>query len=339
MRYQNNLEDNKVQCTICPRNCKLKEGQRGFCHVRKNIKGKIHLTTYGYNTGLSIDPIEKKPLFHFLPMSKTLSFGTLGCNMGCFFCQNWHISKSKMDENFLNKTSPKEIAQIAKDKGCKSVSFTYNDPVIFFEYAIDTAIECHKIGLKTVAVTAGYINEEPRKEFFEHMDATNIDLKGFSDDFYKKSCMARLEPVLETIKYVGSLKNCWLELTTLLIEGENDSDEQLKHECEWILNNLGSDVPLHFSAFHPDYKLLNKTSTKPETLLRAYNIAKEMGLKYVYTGNIRNLKTSTTHCHNCLEQIIQRDCHDVLSYNLKEGNCKFCGAKCSGVFAPLGDFQ
>lgn len=323
--------DNKIQCTICPRNCKLDEGQCGFCQIRKNINGKVLLTSYGYNTGLAVDPIEKKPLFHFYPGSKVLSFGTLGCNMGCQFCQNWHISKSKEDPH-INHTEPDKIAELAMQLDCKSVAFTYNDPVIFFEYAIDTAKICHEMDIRTVAVTAGYINPEPRVEFFQYMDAANIDLKGFNEDFYKKNCLAHLEPVLDTIKYVKNETNCWLELTTLLIEGLNDSDEDLQKECEWIVQNLGVDTPLHFSAFHPAYKLQNIPPTKFSTMLKAYNIAKSAGLRYVYLGNVFDVNTSTTYCHACSKELIIRDGYSLGEINMENGHCKFCGAECAGAF-------
>lgn len=332
MQYQNKLNDNKVQCTICPRNCQLAEGQKGFCQVRQNIQGNVVLTSYGYNTGLSVDPIEKKPLYHFYPGSKVLSFGTLGCNMGCQFCQNWHISKSKENPQKLNFTEPEKIAISAQKLDCKSVAFTYNDPIIFFEYAIDTAKICHEMGIKTVAVTAGYISPEPRKEFFSHMDAANVDLKGFSEDFYKRNCLAKLAPVLETIKYIKHETNCWLELTTLLIEGENDSNEELEKQCDWIVQNLGTDVSLHFSAFHPAYKFMNQPTTRLITLLRAYGIAKKAGIKYIYTGNTLDIETSTTYCASCAKPIIKRDGFRVLENNLEQANCKFCGEKCDGVF-------
>ena len=224
MKYQTTLNDNRQQCLICPRECKLKDNQCGFCFVREDINGEIKLKTYGYNTGLAIDPIEKKPLYHFYPMSKVLSFGTNGCIMGCQFCQNDNITKVKPNYNFLNETSPEMLVNIALDYNCKGIAFTYNDPIAFFEYTIDTAKLCKVNGLKTVAVTSGYINPEPAKEFFEYIDAVNIDLKGFSEDFYKKNCLAHLEPVLDTIKYVKQNTNCHLELTTLLIEQENDFD-------------------------------------------------------------------------------------------------------------------
>lgn len=332
MKYQNILKDNKVQCTVCPRNCILREGQEGFCHVRKNLNNEIVLTTYGYNTGLAIDPIEKKPLYQFYPKSSVLSFGTLGCNMGCQYCQNWKTTKNNADSRLLNKTTPEQIVQIAKEYNCKSVAFTYNDPIIFFEYAVDTAKLCQKEGIKTIAVTSGFINPEPAKEFFEYMDAANIDLKGFSDGFYKKNCLAKIEPVLETIKYVKNETDCWLELTTMLIEGENDSEQEIKAQCRWILDNLGDTVPLHFSAFFPSYKFSNKKATDFSTLKRAYDIAVEAGLKYVYTGNLSSIDTSSTYCKNCGKAVLVRNGYELLQYNLDSGNCVFCGTKCDGRF-------
>lgn len=292
----------------------------------------MNLTSYGYNTGLAIDPIEKKPLYHFYPNSKVLSFGTLGCNMGCAFCQNWQTTKSHADSKLLNYTEPQKIAELAKEYCCKSVAFTYNDPVIFYEYAIDTAKCCHKLGIKTVAVTAGYINPGPRKELFEHIDAANIDLKSIKESFYKKHCLAHIDPILDTIKYVKNETNCWLELTTLLIEGENDSAGDIEQECQWIKQNLGVETPLHFSAFHPDYKFLDKKSTSYQTLMNAYKIAKKAGLKYVYTGNVLSTDTSTTYCHECGKPLIERNGINVLKTSLENENCKFCGTKCAGVF-------
>ena len=332
MKYQNILQNGRVQCTICPRNCSLSEGQEGFCHVRKNINQKIKLVTYGYNTGLAIDPVEKKPLYHFYPSTQILSFGTLGCNMGCQFCQNWNISKNKADPQTLNKTSPEEIVVIAKKYNCKSVAFTYNDPIIFFEYALDTAKMCRENGIKTVAVTSGFINPEPAKEFFEQMDGANIDLKGFSQKFYGKNCLAKIQPVLDTIKYVVNETNCHVELTTMLIEGENDSSEELQAECEWILKNLGDCVPLHFSAFFPKYKFSDRKPTGFETLIKAYNIAKAAGLKYVYTGNLSSIQTSTTYCKNCGKPIIIRNGYQILEYHLQNDKCEYCSISCDGKF-------
>ena len=332
MKYQNILPNGKIQCTICPRNCRLLEGQEGFCHVRKNVNQNIELVSYGYNTGLAIDPIEKKPLYHFYPTSSILSFGTLGCNMGCLFCQNWNISKNKSDPKKLNKTSPDEIVEIAKKYNCKSIAFTYNDPIIFFEYATDTAKLCKENDIKTVAVTSGFINKEPAKEFFEFMDGANIDLKGFSQNFYKKNCLAKIEPVLETINYAVNKTNCHIELTTMLIEGENDSPDEIEAECNWILENLGDCVPIHFSAFFPRYKFEDRNPTNFETLINAYNIAKSMGIKYVYTGNLSNIETSTTYCKNCHKPIIKRNGYRMLEYNIENGKCKYCSTALEGRF-------
>ena len=332
MKYQKMLQDNKIQCEICPRKCILKEGQEGFCRVRKNTGAKITLTTYGYNTGLAIDPIEKKPLYQFYPNTPILSFGTLGCNMDCQFCQNWKTTKNKSANFILNKTTPEEIVTIAKNYNCKSVAFTYNDPVIFFEYAVDTAKLCRQNGIKTVAVTSGFINPEPAKEFFGVMDGANIDLKGFSEEFYKKNCHAHLKPVLESIKYAVNETDCWVELTIMLIKGENDSAQMIKAECEWILNNLGDEVPLHFSAFFLNYKFINHPSTDFETLDNARKIALDTGLKYVYTGNLANIETSSTYCPNCRKPVIVRNSYSLLEYNLKNGKCLFCGTECAGKF-------
>lgn len=333
MKYQNILSNNKLQCTLCPRGCILAEGQRGFCHIRQNINGNITLTSFGYITGLGIDPVEKKPLYHFYPGTKVLSFGTIGCNMGCLFCQNYHISKAKIDPKMLEAKTPQEIAEIAAKTGCKSVAFTYNEPIIFFEFAIETAKECKKRGIKTIAVTAGYISPEPRKEFFKYIDAVNIDLKGFSENFYQKNCMGHLEPILDTIKYVKNDTNTWLELTTLLIDGENGSTTEIENEVDWILTNLGDSTPLHFSAFHPCYKFQDRKPTMPQTLINAYNISTQAGLKYVYLGNISNAQTSTTYCHNCKNKIIERSGYLINQYNLdNKGHCKFCKTKCDGVF-------
>lgn len=327
------LKNGKIQCTICPRNCKLSEGQEGFCHVRKNINNEIILTTYGYNTGLAIDPIEKKPLYQFYPTTGILSFGTLGCCMGCQFCQNWQTTKSMEDVTKLNKTSPDEIVEIAKNYNCKSVAFTYNDPIIFFEYAIDTAKLCRKNGIKTVAVTSGFMNPDPAKEFYSLMDGANIDLKGFSEKFYKKNCLAKLQPILDTIKYAVNDTDCHVELTTLLIEGENDRIEELQAECEWIKENLGDTIPIHFSAFTPKYNFAKRRPTSFETLLKAYKIAKDTGLKYVYTGNLTNIETSTTYCKKCGKPVIIRNGYQLLGYNLdKEGRCTNCQTTCDGRF-------
>ena len=329
MKYQN-IVNNKIQCTICPRECTLAPDQSGFCYVRKNAGGQIILETYGYNTGLAIDPVEKKPLYHFYPQSKVLSFGTLGCNMGCLFCQNFHTTKIKHPIKGGQYATPEQIVETAIAYGCRSVAFTYNDPIIFFEYAIDTARLCRQEGIKTIAVTSGYINPEPAKEFFNLMDAANIDLKGFSEEFYKKNCMAHLQPVLDTIKYVVNETPCFAELTTMLIEGENDLF--VEQECEWILDNLGDNVPLHFSAFFPRYKFNDRPPTNFETLINAYNTAKDMGIKYVYTGNLSSVETSTTYCKNCGKPLLVRNGYNLLENHLSGDKCKFCDTVQSGLF-------
>lgn len=330
MKYQNILSNDKIQCNICPRNCSLSKGQKGFCYIRENDGENIILKSYGYNTGLAIDPVEKKPLYHFYPTSKILSFGTIGCIMGCLFCQNYQTTKVKIDVEKCQKVSPYEIVQIAKNYNCKSVAFTYNDPIAFFEYAIDTAKLCREENIKTVAVTSGYINKEPAIEFFNLMDGANIDLKGFSERFYNKNCAAHLKPVLDTIKYAVNETNCFVELTTMLIEGEND--DCIKEECEWILDNLGDCTPLHFSAFFPRYKFENRPQTKFETLIKAYNIAKTMGLKYVYTGNLSNIQTSTTYCKNCNKPLLTRNGYNLIEANIENGKCKFCKTELDGCF-------
>ena len=329
MKYAKFVKD-KIQCEICPRRCKLKEGQRGFCYVRKNAGNKLILETYNYNTGLAIDPVEKKPMYHFYPNSKALSFGTLGCIMGCLFCQNSHITKVQMPIKMCQKNTPNEIIKIAEEYNCKSIALTYNDPVAFFEYGLDVAKLARKEGIKIIAVTSGYINPEPLKEFFEYVDGANIDLKGFSEEFYSKNCGAHLKPVLDTIKYVVNNTNCFVELTTMIIEGENDKN--IGEECDWIVENLGVDVPLHFSAFSPKYKFSNRSQTKFSTLLKAYDIAVKKGLNYVYTGNLSTIETSTTYCKNCKKPLIVRNGYNIIENNLLDGCCRYCSTKLEGRF-------
>ncbi len=332
-KYWHLLEDQRIQCDLCPRDCKLHEGQRGACFVRMRINDQIVLTTYGRSSGFCVDPIEKKPLNHFYPGSSVFSFGTAGCNLACKFCQNWDISKSRSFDRLNDQASPQDIAKTAQQLGCKSVAFTYNDPVIFAEYAMDTADACHALGIKTVAVTAGYIHDQPRREFFAKMDAANVDLKGFTDEFYVKLCGAHLQPVLDTLKYLRQETGVWVELTTLLIPGHNDSDQELGRMSEWIAKELGADVPLHFSAFHPDYKMIDVPPTPPETLVRARNIAMAAGLRYVYTGNVHNREGDTTFCPSCRSALIERDWYEIRQYRLTpDGHCPDCNAKIAGHF-------
>jgi len=335
-RYWHSLADGRIQCDVCPRDCKLNEGQRGACFVRANIGNQMVLTTYGRSSGFCIDPIEKKPLNHFLPGSKILSFGTAGCNLACKFCQNWDISKSRDMDTLADQASPGAIARAAKEHGCDSVAFTYNDPVIFTEYAMDIADECHQRNVKTVAVTAGYIHAEARKDFFAKMDAANVDLKGFSEDFYYKLTGAHLQPVLDTLLYLKHETDVWLELTTLLIPGKNDSEAEINALSSWIANELGKDTPVHFTAFHPDYKMRDIPATPASTLQRAREIGLKNGLHYVYTGNIQDTKGGTTHCHECNAPLIVRDRYSILNYQItEEGLCRHCNAATSGRFAPF----
>lgn len=331
-RYWHTLDDGRVQCDLCPRHCKLHDGQRGFCFVRINDNNRMMLTTYGRSSGFCVDPIEKKPLNHFYPGSSILSFGTAGCNLGCKFCQNWDISKSKEMDRLADTASPEKIATTAKQLECKSVAFTYNDPVIFAEYAIDIAQACHELGIYTAAVTAGYITEEARGEFFSHMDAANVDLKAFTQDFYKRLCLSEFEPVLDTLKYLKHETGVWIELTTLLIPGENDSDTELNELSEWVAGELGCDVPLHFSAFHPDFKMRNYPPTPARTLTRARDIALSKGLHYVYTGNVNDVEGGSTYCPKCKKLVIERDWYALGKYNLNGNRCSFCGYEIAGHF-------
>jgi pyruvate formate lyase activating enzyme len=335
-RYWHRLDDGRIQCDLCPRDCRLHEGQRGACFVRQRTGDAMVLTTYGRSSGFCVDPIEKKPLNHFYPGSSVFSFGTAGCNLACKFCQNWDISKSREMDTLMDAASPQAIAEAAQSTGCRSVAFTYNDPVIFAEYAMDTADACHALGVQTVAVTAGYIGAEARRDFFAKMDAANVDLKAFTDDFYVKLCGAHLQPVLDTLVYLKRETDVWLEITTLLIPGRNDSDAELAAMCAWLHRELGPDVPLHFSAFHPDYKVLDVPATPKATLVRARDIALRAGLRYVYTGNVHDRTGGTTFCPGCAKPLIVRDWHDVLSYRLTpEGRCAHCGTAIPGRFGAF----
>ena len=339
-RYFHAMADGRIQCDLCPRDCTLADGQRGLCFVRQNQGGQMILTTYGRSSGFCLDPIEKKPLAHFYPGSSVLSFGTAGCNLSCKFCQNWDISKSKEMDRLADQASPQQIARAAVRHGAKSVAFTYNDPVIFAEYAMDTADACRAAGIKTVAVTAGYIHAQPRADFFAKMDAANVDLKGFTEQFYHRLTGSHLQPVLETLQYLVHQTTVWTEITTLLIPGFNDSDEEIHKLSDWVLRELRPDVPLHFSAFHPDYKMMNVPPTRPETLQKARAIARSVGLLHVYTGNVHDVEGDTTLCPGCGESLVVRDYYQILSYKLDErGCCPGCGHQLAGHFAAkVGTF-
>lgn len=332
-RYWHALDAEQAQCDLCPRFCKLREGQRGLCFVRQNLGQRIVMTSYGRSSGFAIDPIEKKPLNHFLPGSKVFSFGTAGCNLACKFCQNWDISKSRDMDKLMSQAAPDEIARTALAKGCKSVAYTYNDPVIFHEYAIDTAQAARELGLKSVAVTAGYVCGEPRAEFYRWMDAANVDLKAFSENFYHKITGGHLQPVLETLEYIKHETQVWLELTTLIIPGENDSEAELEVMTQWVVEHLGPDVPMHFSAFHPDWKMMDKPPTPKSSLLNARRIALKNGVRHAYVGNVHDKQADSTYCRACGQLLIGRDWYVLSEWNLDAaGNCKFCGSRCAGVF-------
>ena len=339
-RHWHRLPDGQLQCDVCPRHCRLSEGQRGLCFVRAREGDGVVLTSYGRSSGFCIDPIEKKPLNHFLPGTPVLSFGTAGCNLSCRFCQNWDISKSRELDTLADAAAPEQIAAAAAALDCRSVAFTYNDPVIFLEYAIDTARACRARGIHPVAVTAGYVDPGPRAELFAEMDAANVDLKAFSDAFYRKICVGSLAPVLETLEYLRRDTQVWLEVTTLLIPGENDSDAELHAASAWFAEKLGPEVPWHFTAFHPDYRMLDKPRTPAATLSRARAIARSYGLRYVYTGNVHDEDGGSTACHACGERLIGRDWYVLTAWNLDaKGCCQRCGTRCAGVFeAERGDW-
>ncbi len=332
-KYRHKLADGRIQCDLCPRFCKLHNGQRGMCFVRMAQDDQIVLTTYGRSSGFCVDPIEKKPLNHFLPGSAVLSFGTAGCNLACKFCQNWDISKSREFDTLADQASPETIARAAEELNCRSVAFTYNDPVIFMEYAIDVAQACHEKGIKTVAVTAGYMTDEPRREFYKYVDAANVDLKGFSEEFYERLCAGQLQPVLDTLLYLKHETDVWFEITNLVIPGWNDSEEEIEAMTRWVVQELGPDVPMHFSAFHPDYKMMDVPPTPLDTLRRTRHIALRNGVRYAYTGNIHDREGDTTFCHNCGQPVIVRDWYNLIEWHLTEdGRCQQCGTQCAGVF-------
>lgn len=337
-RWWHALPDGRVQCDLCPRDCRLHAGQRGLCFVRKAgddaAQAAMELSTWGRSSGFCLDPVEKKPLNHFYPGSAILSFGTAGCNLSCKFCQNWDISKARDTDRLLADATPQAIATAAVAHGADSVAYTYNDPVIFAEYALDTAAACRERGVFNVAVTAGYIHAEPAREFFALMDAANVDLKAFSDKFYRHQCGGRLQPVLDCLAYIRHATDCWLEITTLLIPGLNDSDGEIAALARWVAGELGAEVPLHFTAFHPDWKLRDRPPTPPATLSRARQIARDAGLAHVYTGNVHDIDGGTTHCHRCQQPLIVRDGYAIRDYALTAaGACPHCRTPLAGRFA------
>ena len=332
-RWWKTLPDGKLHCYLCPRHCHIGEGLSGFCYIRKNIDGKLYNLGYAQPAALQVDPIEKKPLNHFLPGTRILSLGTAGCNMGCFFCQNWDISKSKADQVSSVHLEPEAVVQTAIKHGCPSIAFTYNEPTIWGEYVIDIAKAAHRQGLKTVMVTNGYITPEALFDIYEHIDAANVDLKAFTENFYAKITLTHLAPTLEALKLLREKTSVWLELTTLLIPTLNDATGEIEQLSDWVLENLGDETPLHFTAFHPDFKLRDKPRTPPETVHAARRIARARGLKYVYEGNIHS-DGGHTICPGCGREVIRRSWHRVLEYQVGEdGTCAYCGYKIKGYFA------
>lgn len=332
MWWHESDDNTRLICDLCPRHCALRPGDRGFCFVRENRDGQIVSTTYGRSTGFCIDPIEKKPLHQFYPGTAVLSFGTPGCNLGCTFCQNWTMSRSRSIEAACVEARPQTIAAAAVEHGCRSVAFTYNDPIIWAEYAIDTARACHAVGVRTVAVTSSYITDAARSEFFQPMDAANVDLKGFSEQFYREYCGGHLQPVLDSLRWLVHESQTWVEITNLVIPGANDSPEDIRGMCRWIATELGPDVPLHFSAFHPDFKLTDRRATSPETLGAAYQIARDAGLRYVYTGNVCDPERQHTYCPGCGRPVIRRDGYVVGGFELRGGRCADCQTTIAGRF-------
>ncbi|MBX7059073.1 MAG: AmmeMemoRadiSam system radical SAM enzyme [Leptospirales bacterium] len=331
-RWWSKQADGRLLCELCPRACTLRPGQQGFCVVREAGPDGMTLNSYGRSSGFCLDPIEKKPLNHFLPGTSVLSFGTVGCNLGCQFCQNWDISKVREQERLLDHAAPEQIARYAAYHGARSVACTYNDPVIFAEYAMDVAEACRQRGLASVAVSAGYISPTARAEFFDSFDAANIDLKGFSETFYRQYSLAALHPVLDTLGHIAHGGKTWLEITTLLIPGLNDSDSELQQMTAWIERNLGREIPLHFTAFHPDFKMRDFPPTPLATLRRARRIAIDQGLRFVYTGNVSDFEGDATCCPQCASTVIQRDRYRILSYRILDGACNSCGCKIPGRF-------
>ncbi|MBF0460492.1 MAG: AmmeMemoRadiSam system radical SAM enzyme [Magnetococcales bacterium] len=327
------LDNGRIQCDLCPRHCQLAEGQRGFCFVRAHEGNRMVLTTYGRSSGFCVDPVEKKPLHHFLPGTPILSFGTAGCNLACTFCQNWDISKAREMDRLADHATPEGVAAAAARTGCRSVAYTYNEPIIFMEYALDVAQACRAQGIQSVAVTAGYINLEPAAVFFGQMDAANVDLKAFSESFYHRFTGGHLQPVLELLEYLKKETNCWVELTTLLIPGENDSDQELEALSRWVVERLGPEVPLHFSAFHPAWKMQEKPPTPLATVQRARRIARANGVQHVYTGNVVDPEGSVTYCQHCGARLIERVGYTVSGWGLDEGGvCRVCRTPCAGRF-------
>ena len=327
--YYKKLPKQKVQCQLCPRYCVVTEGKRGFCRVRENRKGDYYTLAYSNPCAVHIDPMEKKPLFHFLPGTAALSLATAGCNFTCKNCQNWNISQAKPDETDNLKVAPQEMVELALQYGTPTIAYTYTEPTVFYEYMLATAKLAHEKGIFNIYHSNGYINDEPLKELTNYLDGANVDLKAFDDDFYKNITGGSLKPVLDTLKTLKK-KGVWLEITNLIIPTKNDSEDMIRGLCQWIKKELGEGTPLHLSRFYPWYKLQNLAPTPVETLKRAFEIAREAGLNYVYIGNLPRMPEENTYCPYCEKLIIERNGYEVLQFDLEKGKCKFCGKDIPG---------
>ncbi|MCK5077185.1 MAG: AmmeMemoRadiSam system radical SAM enzyme [Calditrichia bacterium] len=321
-KFWKSIPGNKIECLLCPRKCIIPEESHGYCYVRKNNKGKLYSLAYAHPSAMNVDPIEKKPLYHVLPNSKSFSIGTIGCNLGCKFCQNWSLSRSKDDTSRVYELEPSKIIELCKQHNCSSIAFTYNEPTIFAEYVMDIAKLAKENNIKTVMVTNGYINDSVIKEVYKNIDAANVDLKAFSEDFYKNETSSSLQPVLNSLKILNEM-GVWVEITNLIIPGLNDDEIMIKKMLNWILKNLGDKIPLHFSAFHPDYKLTDIEATSAQNVINIRNLALNHGIRYVYCGNILYKEGNTTYCPKCNKPLIIRDwgyTENKLS-NLNQCNC------------------
>ncbi len=321
----------QVQCELCPKNCLIEPGQSGECRVRINIDGVLRTVVYGYPCSISVDPVEKKPLFHFLPGTPILSIATVGCNLHCRNCQNWEISQANPEDTPAAFCPPERLVQLTREQACPSIAYTYTEPIIYYEYTYDSAKLAREAGMRNVLVTAGYVNEEPWRQLLEYVDAANIDLKALSDEFYQRICSATLKPVQDAL-VAAKASGALVEVTHLIIPTLNDRSEQLRQLSRWIKTNMGAETPLHFSRFFPKYKMLNLPPTSLETLDTAREIAMEEGLQYVYIGNIRSKEGQNTYCPECERLLIERSGYTILQNNLKDGRCPDCSKEIYGVW-------
>jgi len=321
----------KVQCELCPKSCIIEPGQSGDCRVRINIDGVLRTVVYGFPCSTHIDPVEKKPLFHFLPGTNILSIATVGCNLHCKNCQNWEISQCNPEDSTASMLGPEKIIELALQYRCPSVAYTYTDPVVYYEYTLETAKLARNRNMRNVLVTAGYINEQPWRRLLEYVDAANIDLKGMTDEFYRRVCSGTLKPVQNAL-VVAKASGILVEVTNLVIPTLNDKPEEIRQLARWVKENLGSDTPLHFSGFSPRYQMVHLPQTSLNTLEMARNIAISEGLEYVYIGNVKSKEGENTYCPGCGKLLIERKIYTIIRNELKDGSCPGCGRKIHGVW-------